>query len=126
MKRFTTIEKEWLGYKRKLANNNMKVSLAKAPWQQGEQHDKHDEEGREGSNHEALHEKGEVARGTPCGNRRIPSTVCLHDLHFLIRRPLGRFSVSMYFVAEEKIDRPRRVPFRRKFSSRCTRRKGTI
>ena len=33
MKRFTTVEKEWLGYKRKLANNNMKVSLSKAPWE---------------------------------------------------------------------------------------------
>lgn len=33
MKRFTKAEKEWLGYKRKLANNNMKVSLSKAPWE---------------------------------------------------------------------------------------------
>ena len=33
MKRFTTVEKEWLGYKRKLAYNNMKVSLSKAPWE---------------------------------------------------------------------------------------------
>ena len=32
MRRWTTAEKEWLGYKRKLANN-MKVSLKKAPWE---------------------------------------------------------------------------------------------
>ena len=32
MRRWTTVEKEWLGYKRKLANN-MKVSLKKAPWE---------------------------------------------------------------------------------------------
>ena len=38
MKRFTTVEKEWLGYKRKLAYNNMKVSLSKAPWAEGEEH----------------------------------------------------------------------------------------
>ena len=48
MKRFTTVEKEWLGYKRKLAYNNMKVSLSKAPWANGEQHEEHDEKGREG------------------------------------------------------------------------------
>ena len=32
MRRWTTAEKEWLGYRRKLANN-MKVSLKKAPWE---------------------------------------------------------------------------------------------
>ena len=49
MKRFTTVEKEWLGYKRKLAYNNMKVSLSKAPWAEGEEHgEEYDEKGREG------------------------------------------------------------------------------
>ena len=32
MRRWTSVEKEWLGYRRKLANN-MKVSLKKAPWE---------------------------------------------------------------------------------------------
>lgn len=32
MRRWTNVEKEWLGYRRKLANN-MKVSLKKAPWE---------------------------------------------------------------------------------------------
>ena len=64
MKRFTTAEKEWLGYKRKLANNNMKVSLAKAPWQQGEQHDKHDEEGREGMGLSSEKQKSRKRRGS--------------------------------------------------------------
>ena len=32
MRRWTNVEKEWLGYRRKLANN-MKVSLSKAPWE---------------------------------------------------------------------------------------------
>ena len=32
MRRWTTADKEWLGYRRKLANK-MKVSLKKAPWE---------------------------------------------------------------------------------------------
>ena len=33
MRRWTTAEKELLGYKRRLANNNIKVSLSRPPWE---------------------------------------------------------------------------------------------
>jgi len=33
MRRWTTAEKELQGYKRRLANNNIKVSLSKPPWE---------------------------------------------------------------------------------------------
>jgi hypothetical protein len=64
MKRFTTIEKELLGYKRKLANNTMKVSLSKAPWAEGEQHDKHDEEGRKSMGVSDKKQKSRQRRGS--------------------------------------------------------------
>ncbi len=64
MKRFTTAEKEWLGYKRKLANNSMKVSLSKSTWAEGEQHDKHDEKGREGMELSSEEQTGRKRRGS--------------------------------------------------------------
>jgi len=64
MKRFTTAEKEWLGYKRKLANNSMKVSLSKAPWAEGEQHDKHDEKRREGMGLSSEEQTSRKRRGS--------------------------------------------------------------
>lgn len=33
MRRWTTAEKELQGYKRRLANNNTKVSLSRPPWE---------------------------------------------------------------------------------------------
>lgn len=33
MKRWTTAEKELQGYKRRLANDNIKVSLSRPPWE---------------------------------------------------------------------------------------------
>ena len=33
MRRWTTAEKELQGYKRRLANNNIKVSLSRPPWE---------------------------------------------------------------------------------------------
>lgn len=49
VRKWTKAEKEWLGYKRKLANNSMEVSLSKAPWANGEEHgDEYVKERREG------------------------------------------------------------------------------
>ena len=64
MKRFTTVEKEWLGYKRKLAYNNMKVSLSKAPWANGEQHEEHDEKRREGMELSSEEQASRKRRGS--------------------------------------------------------------
>ena len=65
MKRFTTAEKEWLGYKRKLANNNMKVSLSKAPWAEGEEHgDEYVEERREGMEVSSEEQTSRKRRGS--------------------------------------------------------------
>ena len=65
MKRFTTVEKEWLGYKRKLAYNNMKVSLSKAPWAEGEEHgDEYVEERREGMEVSSEEQTSRKRRGS--------------------------------------------------------------
>ena len=65
MKRWTNAEKEWLGYKRRLATlNKDSVSLSPPPWQEGEQHDKHDEEGREGMGLSSKKQKSRKRRGS--------------------------------------------------------------
>ena len=43
MGRWTKNQKEMQGYKRKLAYGQQKISLAKAPWEKGEQHGKREE-----------------------------------------------------------------------------------
>ena len=64
VRKWTKAEKEWLGYKRKLANNNMEVSLSKAPWANGEQHDEHDEKGREGMELSSEEQTSRKRRGS--------------------------------------------------------------
>ena len=57
--------KEIYGYRRRAATlNKDSVSLSPPPWQEGEQHDKHDEEGREGVGLPSKKQKSRKRRGS--------------------------------------------------------------